>query len=69
MVELKSLKIEKEELRRLPVFYSKIYYNHMIIPEDPNYRIRYSTAKDHYLDLSKPSRLISKIIDFSREAI
>lgn len=62
MVKVKKLRIKKQQLKNLPVFYNFILHNELI-PNDPFYGTTYSDKFNGIINFAQPDKLLSKIID------
>ena len=61
-IKLKKLKIKKQQLKSLPLFYNYILHNELI-PNDPYRYTTYSRKFSSILRFHLPEKPISKIID------
>ena len=69
MIKTKKLKIAKEQLGNLPLFYNFVIYNQMIeASEEFNAELYmdYSEKFSSVIKYCKADKLISKIIDFKK---
>ncbi len=63
--EIRAFQIDEKQRKNLPIFYNYITYN-ALSNLDEFYVPRFSDKLTCYVSDSNPSKLISKIIDFSK---
>jgi hypothetical protein len=66
MVKVKKLRVKKEQLSNLPLFYNFILHN-KLIDSDPFYGSAFSDKFNGIIVFSQPDKLLSKIIDNTKD--
>lgn len=67
-VKLEKLTIKESASSNLPLFYNFIYFNKFLpLPDENPVKIAFDERLNCLIELKKPKKEISKIIDFSKK--